>query len=316
MSCWILEHREKKNSYSVQHPHTSNLMKTLHRNPLSCFMSNIHVFVFTPTFSTLKKPRCVTAAQYFNYWKRYDKRLWWWFNALPAAWLILYHRGKDTACSVRVWPQNPAAIHRVCVAKRWWVEPFQSTGGLTAPNRWRSLSIPGLAHTLSLSTFPLLFCWFVYFWFPYNQEPLELRVRRDLDIIRRRQRMRGAAWARTPQACCRGPALAGCQEWLRGPSGTSLRHLTSALQLSPAMTLSRLKTHMELRQERVSGGMINYTPSYYKNISNKSILWQFFPLQTVEEVQTWDQHGLEEQVGLASIASKVIKDKNNLISAW
>lgn len=24
------------------------------------------------------------------------------------------------------------------------------------------------------STFPLLFCWFVYFWFPYKREPLEL----------------------------------------------------------------------------------------------------------------------------------------------
>ena len=106
---------------------------------------------------------------------------------------------------------------------------------------------------LSLSTFPLLFCWFVYFRFLYNQEPLELRVRRDLDIIWRRQRMRGAAWDGTPQACCRGPAGAGCQEWLRGPSGTSLRHLTSASQLSPALTLSRLKTHMGLRQGRASG---------------------------------------------------------------
>lgn len=122
---------------------------------------------------------------------------------------------------------------------------------LTAPNRWRSPSVP--CSPVSLSTFPLLFCWFVYFWFLYNQEPLELRGWRGLDIIWRRQRMRGTAWDRTPQACCRGPAKAGCQEWLRGPSGTSLRHLTSALQLSPALTLSRLKTHMELRQERASG---------------------------------------------------------------
>lgn len=43
---------------------------------------------------------------------------------------------------------------------------------LTAPNRWISLSVP--CSLLSLSTFPLLFCWFVYFWFLYNQEPLEL----------------------------------------------------------------------------------------------------------------------------------------------
>lgn len=122
---------------------------------------------------------------------------------------------------------------------------------LTAPNRWKSPSIP--CSLRSLSTFPLLFCWFVYFWFLYNQEPLELRVSRDLDIIWRRQWMRGTAWDRTPQACCRGPARAGCQEWLRGPSGTSLRHLTSALQLSPALTLSRLKTDMELRHERALG---------------------------------------------------------------
>lgn len=65
--------------------------------------------------------------------------------------------------------------------------------------------------------------------------------------------MRGTAWDKTPQACCRGPDRAGCQEWLRGPSGTSLRHLTSALQLSPALTLSRLKARMELRQGRASG---------------------------------------------------------------
>ncbi|CAB1433131.1 unnamed protein product [Pleuronectes platessa] len=46
--------------------------------------------------------------------------------------------------------------------------------------------------------------------------------------------VRDAHWDRTSQACCRGPARAGCQEWLRGPSGTSLRHFTSALQLSLA----------------------------------------------------------------------------------
>lgn len=121
---------------------------------------------------------------------------------------------------------------------------------LTAQDRWKSLSIPCSPVFVHL---PLLFCWFVYFWFLYNQEPLWLRVQRDLDIIWQWQRMRGTAWDRTPQACCRGSAPVGCQEWLRGPSGTSLRHVTSALQLSPALTLSRLKTHMELRQEKASG---------------------------------------------------------------
>lgn len=124
---------------------------------------------------------------------------------------------------------------------------------------------------------PLLFCWFVCFWFLYNQEPLWLRVRRDLDIIWQWQRMRETAWDRTPQACCRGSAPVGCQEWLRGPNGTSLRHVTSALQLSPALTLSRLKTHMELRQEKASGmWSITHSQSYYKNISSKNILQQLF----------------------------------------
>lgn len=39
----------------------------------------------------------------------------------------------------------------------------------------------------------------------------------------------------------------------QGPSGTSLQHLTRALQLSPALTPSRLEAHMELRQGEPQG---------------------------------------------------------------
>lgn len=99
-----------------------------------------------------------------------------------------------------------------------------------------------------LFVFPSPFvCWFVYFWFPYNGEPLELRVWRGLDIIWWWQWMRGDTMGQDPPGVPQGPAQAGCQELLRGPDGTSLQHLTSALQLSPALTLSRLESHMELR---------------------------------------------------------------------
>lgn len=96
-----------------------------------------------------------------------------------------------------------------------------------------------------------------------------------LDIIWQCQWMRGTAWDKTPQACCGEPAWAGCQEWLMGPSGTSLRHLTSALQLSQDLTLSRLKTHMELRLGRASG-MWSITLPFYKNISIDNISLHFF----------------------------------------
>lgn len=66
---------------------------------------------------------------------------------------------------------------------------------------------------------PLLFCWFVYFWFLYNQEPLERKVRRDPDIIRRWQRTRGTAWDRTPRACSsRMPGMAQGSQWHEPPT--------------------------------------------------------------------------------------------------
>lgn len=123
--------------------------------------------------------------------------------------------------------------------------------------------------------FPFCFVDLFIFGFHTKESLLSLEARRDLDIIRRRQWMRGTAWDRTPQACCRRPDWAGCQEWLRGPSGTSLRHLTSALQLSPALTLSRLEAHMELRG-RASGTWSITLMSYCKNISDTNVLeWLF-----------------------------------------
>lgn len=142
---------------------------------------------------------------------------------------------------------------------------------------------PRLSHEARSLCPPFPFCFVDLFIFGFytiaspHSEPLELRVRRGLDIIRRRQRMRGTAWDRTPQACCRGPARAGCQEWLRGPSGTSLWHLTSALQLSLALTLSRLKTHMELRQEKASGTW-SITLCHIIRISPIRIFYKSFPL--------------------------------------
>lgn len=144
-----------------------------------------------------------------------------------------------TAATYRVcgWASASGIIPKL---KSW---QLQTDGKARLSRAARSLCPP----------FPFCFVDLFIFGFYTIKSLLSSRVWRDLDIIWRRQRMRGTAWDRTPQACCRGPARAGCQEWLRGPSGTSLRHLTSALQLSPALTLSRLKTHMELRQERASG---------------------------------------------------------------
>lgn len=95
--------------------------------------------------------------------------------------------------------------------------------------------------------------------------------RPDLDIIRWWQWMRGAARDGTPQACCRGPGPARCLEWLRGPSGTSPGHLTSALQLSLALTPSLFKAQTAARL----GEVINYTLSYRKNITSAKVLSAF-----------------------------------------
>ncbi len=120
---------------------------------------------------------------------------------------------------------------------------------------------------VNLSPFVLLICLFLV---SIQSRASWARVRRDLDIIWRWQQMRGTAWDWTPQACCRGPARAGCQEWLSGPSGTSLWHLTSALQLSPALTLSRLEIH--IRQEGTMG-MWSITFCHITRISSMRIFY-------------------------------------------
>lgn len=161
-----------------------------------------------------------------------------------------------------------------CVGKRWRVESFQRPKADRSKQMEKPAMLPALF--VCLSPFVLLICLFLVSiqsrarWAQSAEKP---RHNTAVSIDERGSMGQDPP----PQACCRGPTQAGCQEWLKGPSGTSLRHLTSALQLSPALTLSRLKTHIELRQHRASGTW-SITLSFYKNITNRNIIFlnQFF----------------------------------------
>lgn len=92
---------------------------------------------------------------------------------------------------------------------------------------------PAVASFFFLSCFVDLFIFAFY----SIKKPIELWVCGGLDIICWWQWTSAVPWDKRPSERAAG---AECQEWLRGPSGTSLRHFTSALQLSSALTSSRL----------------------------------------------------------------------------
>lgn len=129
------------------------------------------------------------------------------------------------SCQKRLFKQInffPGALHGVCESAL--------VSGVKADRTEQMEKKPVCPIQALFSRPPRLFCFVDLFAFGFHT--IESLLNSDhgwaLDIIRPCQWTRGTAWDRTPQACCRELAQAECQEWLWGPSGTSLRHLTSA----------------------------------------------------------------------------------------